>query len=60
MWVGVDLRTGTQKGTICLKEIGLSVQNMHSKLNSQHDWEDLYDQLPSTGIFTLIMNKIFI
>ena len=32
----------------------------HSKLNSQHDWEDLYDQLLSTGIFTLIMNKIFI
>ena len=32
----------------------------HSKLNSQHDWGDLYDRLPSTEIFTLIMNEIFI
>ena len=32
----------------------------HARLNSQHNWGDLYDHLMSMRIFTLIMNKIFI
>ena len=59
---------------MCLKEIGLRAQNsltilrdwiarskFHNcaRLNNQHNWEDLYDHLMSTGTFTLIMNKIF-
>ena len=31
-----------------------------SRLNSQHNWRDLYDHLTSTRIFTLRINKIFI
>ena len=32
---------------------------MWFKLNSQHNWEDLHDQLTSTRIYTFIVNKIF-
>ena len=32
----------------------------HSRLNSQHNWRDLYDCLMSTQIFTLKLNAIFI
>ena len=32
----------------------------HSRLNSQHNWGDLYVHLMGTIIFTLIMNMIFI
>ena len=38
-----------------------SKSNNHPRLNSQHNWRDLYDHLTSTKIiFTLIMNKILI
>lgn len=41
-----------------IKDIGLHVQNLlnHSRLNGQHDWEDLYDHLMSMKTFTLIVN----
>ena len=32
----------------------------HSKLNEQHNWEDLCDHLMNTRIFTLTVHKIFI
>ena len=31
-----------------------------SRLNNQHNWGGLYDQLMNMRIFTLIRNKIFI
>lgn len=30
----------------------------YTKLNSQYNWGDLYDQLMGTSIFTLTMNEI--
>ena len=32
----------------------------HSRLNSEHDWRDIYDHLMSLRMFTLTLNKIFI
>ena len=43
----------------CLKEIGVSKYDNHSKLNMQHNGEDVYDHVMSTRNFTLIMNKVF-
>ena len=50
------------KQDICLKEYGLRVQILlnYSRLNSQHNWEDLYDRLIRMRIFILILEKIFI
>ena len=31
----------------------------HSRLNSQHNWVDIYDHLLRKGIFTLTVDKIF-
>ena len=48
---------------MCLKRIiGLRAQNYanHSRLDSQHDRRDLYGDLMSTRIFSLVMNKIFV
>ena len=44
---------------MCLKEIGLHDESMinHSRLNNQHDWENLYDHLMSKKIFTFILNR---
>jgi hypothetical protein len=58
-WLGVPPRTDTKK--MCLKEIGLCVQNMITALGSIVNiiGGDLYDHLMSTINFTLIMNKIF-
>ena len=43
---------------MCLKEIGLYDESIlnHSRLNNQHDWENLYDHLMSKKIFTFILN----
>ena len=30
----------------------------HSRFNGQYNWDELYDHLMSTRIFTLIMNKM--
>ena len=49
VWFGVDPRIGTKK--TCVKKIELRAQNMqtiHSRLDSQHDWGDLYDHLTTT------------
>ena len=51
-----------RKRSMCLKEIGLHLQNMKINLNSiinMIGW-DLHDRLSSTKIFTLIMSMIFI
>jgi hypothetical protein len=47
---------------MCLKEIGVSAQNMlnHSRLNSQHNWGGLYDHSMSMRTFTVIVKMIFI
>jgi hypothetical protein len=46
---------------LCLKEIGLSAQNMLTILGSMiYMFEDLYDHLLSTKILSLIMNRILI
>ena len=64
MWFGVTIQAETKK--TCLKKIiGLCAQNIlqcdiNSRLNSQHNWRDLYNHLMSARIFTLITNKIFI
>ena len=51
-----------EKGTVCLKWIGTtcSQYDRHSRLNSQRNWGNLYDDLMSMRIFTLITNKMFI
>jgi hypothetical protein len=56
--VGYGFKNGYQKD-MYLKEIELRAQNViiHSRLNGQHNWRDLYDYLMSTIIFTLILNK---
>ena len=43
---------------MCLKEIRLPDESMinHSRLNNQHDWENLYDHLMRKRIFTFIHN----
>ena len=49
-----------QKDTCFDKDwIACSKYDKHSRLNSQLNWEDLYDYLMSTQISTLIMNKVF-
>ena len=55
-------KNGHHKGIMCLKEIGVSAQNMlnHSRLNSQHNWGGLYDHSMSMRIFTVIVKMIFI
>lgn len=60
VWLGLDVRTHTQK--MCFQEIGLCAQNVLAILHSivrHYCWGDLYDQLMSTRIATLMMNKIF-
>jgi hypothetical protein len=61
MWFGVTLRADTKK-TCLIKIIGLCAQNMlqcdiNSRLNSQHNWRDLYNHLMSARIFTLITTQ---
>ena len=34
--------------------------DIHSSLNSQHHWDDLYDHSKGMRIFTMLMDKIFI
>jgi hypothetical protein len=38
----------------------LTIQIHESRFNRQQDWEDLYDHIMSTRVFTLIMNKVFV
>ena len=57
------VRCGSKNGhqMMCLKEIGLSAQNMLTILSSIiYMFEDLYDHLLSTRILSLIMNRILI
>ena len=44
------------KDSLCLKEIEMCAQKIvnHSKLDNQHNWENLYDHLMSTIIFNLM------
>ena len=58
VWCG----SKTKHKDLCLKEIELRAQNIyiyenHSRLKSQHNFDELYDHSMSMRIFTLIMNK---
>ena len=59
MWLGMALRTASYQKDMYVKEIELRAPNViiHSRLNGQHNWRDIYDYLASTQIFTLILNK---
>lgn len=62
MWIGVTPIHGCQKD-VCLKEIGFRARNMITILGSIVyiiGGGGLYDQLMSTTIFTLTMNRILI
>jgi hypothetical protein len=54
-------KTDTKKD-ICLKRDWTmrSKYDNHFKLNSQHNWGNLFDHAPNTRMSTLIMSKIFI
>ena len=54
-WLGVDLRKHTPKRdwTTCSKYAN------HPRPNSSQDWRDRYDNLMSTRILTLVMDKTF-
>jgi hypothetical protein len=58
VWCGS--KNGYQK-YMCLKKIGVCSKYVnHFRLNSQHNWGDLYDHFMSMSIFNLMLNKIFI
>ena len=55
--LGVSRRMDTKKTRVKSDQIMCSKYGNYSKFNdNQHNWEDLYDCLMSTRIFTLIMN----
>ena len=58
--LGVDPRTDTKKHVFRRDWTPGSKYDNHSRLNSLHSgtWEDVYDRLMSTRVFTLTMNKI--
>jgi hypothetical protein len=61
MWFGVDWRPNTKK-SVCLKDIGPMCPKYanYSRLNSQHDQEDLHDPLNEhMNLHLKIMNKMF-
>ena len=55
MGLGVDLRTDT-KMTSVYKRLGYM---LNSRLNSQDDWQNLYDHIMSMKMFNLTLNKMF-
>ena len=61
MWLDLAPKTDTKKD-ICLKKDWTmrSKYDNHSKLNSQHNWGNLFDHALNTRMSTLIMSKIFI
>ena len=61
MWLNVDVQPDTRID-MCLKQIGLQVQNTLTilELIISIIGQDVYDYLMSTGIFSLILNSIFI
>ena len=61
MWLGGP-KTYTRKTWLKDDWTMCSKYGTPSRLNIQHNWGGglLYDHLTSTGVFTLIMNKIFI
>ena len=58
--VWCDSKNGYQKYSV-LKNIGVcSKYGNYSRLNSQHNWGDLYDHFMNMSVFTSMLNKIFI
>ena len=57
LWLGVDLRADTKKTRFERDWSTCSRYAIHSRLNRQHDWDDLHDNCMGTRIFTLIMNE---
>ena len=49
MWLGVDLRTDIKKTSAEKRLEYMLKYASHSRLSSQHDWENLYVDLMSTN-----------